>query len=41
MVVKVTSQDSGRVIRQIPPEDYLHLIAKFRELFGVLVDETV
>ena len=29
------------VVRQIPPQEFVHLVSKFRELFGLLVDETV
>ena len=40
VIVKVTSEESGEVIRQIPPEDYLQFVSRFRELLGVLFDET-
>jgi flagellar protein FlaG len=39
VIVKVTDDDSGVVVRQIPPEEYLQLISKFREMFGVIFDE--
>jgi len=40
VIVKVTEQESDTVVRQIPPEDYLNMIARFREMFGVVFDET-
>ena len=40
VIVKVTDQETGTVVRQIPPDEYLHMIARFREMFGVLFDET-
>jgi flagellar protein FlaG len=40
VVVKVKSAETGEVVRQIPPEEYLRLVARFRELFGVVLDET-
>jgi len=41
VIVRVTDENSGEVVRQIPPEDYLRLISSFREMFGVLFDEIV
>lgn len=37
--IKVLDQDSGEVIREIPPEKTLDMIAKTLELAGILVDE--
>lgn len=37
--IKVMDQDSGEVIREIPPEKTLDMIAKTLELAGILVDE--
>ena len=39
VIVKVKAAD-GEVVRQIPPEDYLKFVSRFKELFGVLFDET-
>lgn len=35
-VIYVKDKDSGRVIRQIPPEDMLKLIAKMDDITGML-----
>ncbi len=37
--IKVLDQASGEVIREIPPEKTLDMIAKTLELAGILVDE--
>lgn len=37
--IKVLDQESGEVIREIPPEKTLDMIAKSLELAGILVDE--
>ena len=37
--IKVMDQESGEVIREIPPEKTLDMIAKSLELAGILVDE--
>ena len=37
--IKVMDQESGEVIREIPPEKTLDMIAKTLELAGILVDE--
>ncbi len=39
VVVQVISEDTGEVIRQVPPEEFLEFAVKFRELLGVLFDE--
>jgi len=39
VIVKVKSADSGEVVRQIPPDEYLRFISQFREQLGVLFDE--
>jgi flagellar protein FlaG len=39
IVVRLTDQDTGRVVRQIPSEDQLAVQAKLRELVGVLFNE--
>lgn len=40
VIIKVKSADTGEVVRQIPPDDYLKLVARFKELYGVLFDQT-
>ena len=39
IVVKVISEDDGRVIREIPPEEVLELAAKVEELIGVFLNK--
>lgn len=39
--VKVTSQETGKVIREIPPEELLDLAARIEEMTGILFDEKV
>lgn len=39
IAIKVLDQDTGEVIREIPPEKTLDMIAKTLELAGILVDE--
>ena len=41
LVVQVFNQESGEVIRQIPPEDLVKLHEKLVELRGVLFEEKV
>lgn len=41
IMVKVIDRDSGEVIREIPPEQILDMVAKMWELAGILVDERV
>ena len=41
IMVQVTSQNSGEVIREIPPEELLDLAARMEELAGTLFDEKV
>lgn len=38
-LVKVIDQDSGKVLREIPPKQILDLVAKLQEMVGLLVDE--
>jgi flagellar protein FlaG len=38
-MVKVMDKEDGKVIREIPPEKTLDLVAKLWELAGILVDE--
>ena len=39
IMCKVVDPDTGDVIREIPPEKILDLVAKLQELAGVFVDE--
>ncbi|MBO9607980.1 MAG: flagellar protein FlaG [Paenibacillaceae bacterium] len=39
IVVKVLDKDTGEVIREIPPEKNLDLLAKLWEMAGILVDK--
>ncbi len=39
IVVKVIDTTTDKVIKEIPPEEIQHLIAKIRETLGVLIDE--
>ncbi|MDN5276741.1 MAG: flagellar protein FlaG [Clostridiales bacterium] len=41
IVVKVIDTETNEVIREIPPEKILNLIAKLWELAGIIVDEKV
>lgn len=41
VVVKVLNKDTGELIREIPPEKTLDLVAKFMEINGILIDERV
>ncbi len=39
LIVKIVATDTKRVIREIPPEEVLHLRQKLRELSGLIFDE--
>jgi uncharacterized FlaG/YvyC family protein len=41
IVVKVLSRESGKVIREIPPENLLKLASKMEEMAGVLLQKSV
>ena len=41
IMVRVTSQDNGKVIREIPPKELLDLAARMEELAGTLFDEKI
>ncbi len=41
IVVKVFNKETGELIREIPPEKTLDLVAKMMEFAGILVDEKV
>ena len=40
-MVNVTEQETGKLIRQIPPEQLLDLAAKIDEMIGILFDKKV
>lgn len=40
-MVKVTDQDSGKLIREIPPEQVLDLAAKIDDMIGILFNKKV
>ncbi|RPI76095.1 MAG: flagellar protein FlaG [Desulfobacteraceae bacterium] len=41
VIVRVISEDDGKVIREIPPEEMLNLAAKMEEMVGTLFNESV
>ena len=41
IIVRVTSQESGKVIREIPPKELLDLAARMEEMAGTLFDQKV
>jgi len=41
IMVKVISQDDGKIIREIPPEKLLNLAAKMEQMIGILYDGNV
>lgn len=41
VVVTVTDQDTGRVIREIPPKEMLNLAEKIEEMVGLVFDQAV
>jgi len=41
IMVKILDKDSGEVIREIPPEKTLDMVAKLMEIAGILIDEKV
>jgi hypothetical protein len=42
IIVRVLSGDrpGGEVVRQIPPQEYVNFVSRFREMLGVLLNET-
>ena len=40
-MIKVIEKDSGNLIRQIPPEEVLDLIARMGDVLGILFDKRV
>lgn len=41
ILVKVIDKDTGELIREIPPEKTLDLVAKMMELAGIIIDAKV
>lgn len=41
VMIKVKNQDTGELIREIPPEKTLDAISKLMEVAGILIDEKV
>ncbi|MCC3379493.1 flagellar protein FlaG [Paenibacillus farraposensis] len=41
ILVKVLNKDTGELIREIPPEKTLDLVAKMMEIAGILIDEKI
>jgi len=41
VMVKVRNSDSGEVIREIPPEKFLDMVACIWETLGIIIDEKV
>lgn len=41
IMVKVLNKDTGELIREVPPEKTLDLVAKMMEIAGIIVDKRV
>ena len=41
IMVKVISEKDGRVIREIPPEEWLNLAARMKDMAGVLLHKMI
>ncbi len=41
VIARIVNRETGEVIREIPPEKFLDMIAKLRELAGLFIDELV
>ncbi|MCM3134948.1 flagellar protein FlaG [Paenibacillus polysaccharolyticus] len=41
IMVKVLNKETGEVLREIPPEKTLDLVAKMMEIAGIVIDEKV
>lgn len=39
IMIKVKNKDTGEIIREIPPEKTLDIVAKMWELAGIIIDE--
>ncbi|WP_420819917.1 flagellar protein FlaG [Paenibacillus favisporus] len=41
IMVKVLDKDTGEVIREVPPEKTLDIVAKMMEIAGIIIDKKV
>ena len=41
IMVKVLNKDTGELIREVPPEKTLDLVAKMMEIAGIIIDEKI
>ncbi|MGX1829398.1 flagellar protein FlaG [Paenibacillus taichungensis] len=41
IMVKVLNKETGEIIREIPPEKTLDLVAKMMEFAGIIIDEKI
>lgn len=41
IMVKVLNKETGELIREIPPEKTLDLVAKMMEIAGIIIDEKI
>jgi len=41
IIARIVNRQTGEVIREIPPEKFLDMVARLRELVGIFVDEIV
>ncbi|WP_042195543.1 flagellar protein FlaG [Paenibacillus camerounensis] len=41
LMVKVLNKDTGELIREVPPEKTLDLVANMMEIAGILIDERI
>jgi len=41
VIIKVFDSETDKLIKEIPPEEIQHLIAKIKETIGLLVDEKI
>jgi len=41
VIVRIVSKETGEILRQIPPEEYLAFVARFRELLGAIFDRRI
>jgi|CeladaMinimDraft_18_1061708.scaffolds.fasta_scaffold00758_5 Uncharacterized flagellar protein FlaG len=41
VVIRVKNKETGELIREVPPEKILDMVAKFMELNGIIIDERV
>lgn len=41
VMIKVINKETGEIIREVPPEKTLDVVAKFMEINGILIDKKV